>query len=847
MHNLKDLRERTDPKLVLVRAREVKPVMWFFVFLVALSALDAYDLGSVPLQWIMQAAAIVGVGYIALTVSLPRPLGSRSLWLLFLWSVVITTISALFNHFASQMPKGATTPYVFFLSLRFLTQLFFIATLYLIFWMARQGFRDQMVKATVIAGTVVSILAIYIYVAQLYGLPEPPRSRIGTSGGLQAVRFTYDFHRATGTFREPSLLAAWLIVPFFLSFTIRNRLSYAAAIVIGGTVLLTGSLSGILAIALGLVVVMMTMFASDRMSSRTPFLMLGVVALAIVIFYLLAVSNTNGGVNLFATLGHRIAPILKGGLENSDRNLVYGYVGHHAPPLLGYGLGNANLELTHYLHTKVIASFISLYLNTLYAMGYLGVILLGWFLLTPVFKVAGSTAFRRNETVMLTMAPYVAWLVVFSVAMEELTFMFAVVCALLSYQLVVPAKQSWSVPIAGSTRPAAGDQLVVLAPCDYYLPGYKAGGPIRTLAGAVERLQDEFLFKVVTRDRDLGDTTPYLGVAVNGWQSVGAAQVKYLAPSQLNPPAIRMVIAATSHDVLYLNSCFSIPFTIVPLLLRRYGLVPKRPVILGPRGELAPGALAIRPARKRIYIVAARLFGLTQDIVWQASGPHEARHIRRWFGSQARVVVAPDLAVASQSLAIRQVEKRPGHLRLIFLSRISRMKNLDGALTLLQGVDGSIHFSIYGPIEDAAYWAHCQELIRKLPPNLKVEYRGPAEPENVGTLMAQHDVFFLPTLGEAFGHVIIEALSSGCPVLISDRTRWRHLESAGVGWDVSLDDQERFREILRRCLAMDAKSWSELSSRARSYADRSLNDSEALQKYRALFKSVTHLGSVAVH
>lgn len=155
---------------------------------------------------------------------------------------------------------------------------------------------------------------------------------------------------------------------------------------------------------------------------------------------------------------------------------------------------------------------------------------------------------------------------------------------------------------------------------------------------------------------------------------------------------------------------------------------------------------------------------------------------------------------------------------------------------LLQGVAGAIHFSIYGPLEDARYWHRCQELVAQLPPNVKVEYGGAVKPDRVGALMAQHDLLFLPTLGKNFGHVILEAMVTGCPVLISDRTYWRGLEAAGVGWDVPLEEPERFRDILRSCVAMDSEPWRGLSERARKYGTQRLSDPEARKQNRALFR-----------
>jgi len=58
-------------------------------------------------------------------------------------------------------------------------------------------------------------------------------------------------------------------------------------------------------------------------------------------------------------------------------------------------------------------------------------------------------------------------------------------------------------------------KLIILTFVGYYLPGYKAGGPIRTVANMVERLGNDFQFKIVTADRDLGDTDNYSSVKID--------------------------------------------------------------------------------------------------------------------------------------------------------------------------------------------------------------------------------------------------------------------------------------------------------------------------------------------
>ncbi|MCG7851979.1 MAG: glycosyltransferase family 4 protein, partial [Methanosarcinaceae archaeon] len=180
-------------------------------------------------------------------------------------------------------------------------------------------------------------------------------------------------------------------------------------------------------------------------------------------------------------------------------------------------------------------------------------------------------------------------------------------------------------------------------------------------------------------------------------------------------------------------------------------------------------------------------------------------------------------------------EKAAGRFKIIFLSRISRNKNLDGALKILNGLKGQVRFDIYGPMEDRTYWSVCQKLISSLSENIEVRYFGSVAHDQVGTVMMEHDLFFLPTLGENFGHVILEALCAGCPVLISDQTPWRDLEEKGVGWDLPVERIEMFREVLQRCVDMNDEVYVKWSERAWAYGLGVSRNDETVEQNRHLF------------
>jgi glycosyltransferase involved in cell wall biosynthesis len=377
----------------------------------------------------------------------------------------------------------------------------------------------------------------------------------------------------------------------------------------------------------------------------------------------------------------------------------------------------------------------------------------------------------------------------------------------------------------------------ILIPCDYYLPGFQAGGALRSLSNMVERLGEEFHFKVITRDRDLGDKQPYKEISRGNWQPVGKAEVFYLSPGKFSMRRLRRLMWDTKHDVVYLNSFFSPHFTIKPLFLRRLGLLPKKPVILAPRGEFSSGSFGLKRHKKQIYHFLSKFIGLYTGVIWQASAEHEKVDILRLYGNSATVAIARDLPFPQpdEKNQVQPHKKTGGRLKLVFLGRISREKNLDGALRILIGLAGKVEFNIFGPLEDGNYWTECQRIINMLSENIVVQYRGAVPYDRVRSVLEEHDLFFLPTLGENFGHVILEALVAGCPLLISNRTPWQDLEEKGIGWNLPLEHEESFREVLHRFVMMDHQEYTEFSKRAKDFGYKVLRDDDAVKQNRQLF------------
>lgn len=374
----------------------------------------------------------------------------------------------------------------------------------------------------------------------------------------------------------------------------------------------------------------------------------------------------------------------------------------------------------------------------------------------------------------------------------------------------------------------------ILVFIDWFDPGYKAGGPIRSAVNFTKHLQHQFDVFVFTSDRDLGADAPYAGISTDCWVDYDdRAKVFYCSPGHLSWRTIRAAIKDVSPDHIYLNSLFSTFFTIYPLLISKWNGW-KRPVVLAPRGMLRSSALAFKSPKKKIFLRAFRLLNLHSHITFQATDDTELTDVGIHFGPSAKVQKVVNLAAYVPAFP-GSLEKRPGVLSMIFVGRIHPIKNLDFLLLRLSGLSGKVSLTVVGSDEDKAFAARCKELAVALPANIAVHFAGEKPNHELPALIAMHHIFCLPTQGENFGHAIFEGLSAGKPVLISDQTPWLGLAARKAGWDISLADPSGFEVALLQALAMEQAEYNEWSEGAWQHAFQFSAGADTLSKYITLF------------
>jgi len=128
-------------------------------------------------------------------------------------------------------------------------------------------------------------------------------------------------------------------------------------------------------------------------------------------------------------------------------------------------------------------------------------------------------------------------------------------------------------------------------------------------------------------------------------------------------------------------------------------------------------------------------------------------------------------------------------------------------------------------------------LILKLPSTIKVNDKGELPSDKLFDSLTHYDFLFLPSRGENFGHIILESVMCGVPVIISDKTPWRDLELLKIGYDISLEDTTQFVKTIEAVSNWNSNQISEWKLTSFEFAKSKTDVSDLSRKYISYLKS----------
>ena len=134
--------------------------------------------------------------------------------------------------------------------------------------------------------------------------------------------------------------------------------------------------------------------------------------------------------------------------------------------------------------------------------------------------------------------------------------------------------------------------------------------------------------------------------------------------------------------------------------------------------------------------------------------------------------------------------RNTGRLELLFIGAITRRKGLEFLFDALRKLNRpDIHLTLVGGMADAA------DLLPSL--QIPVTHIPYTHPETLCRIIHDADVFVLPSLLDSFGLVVLEAMGTGTPVIVTDRTGAADLVRNGVdGFVIPAMDSVHLQEAI---------------------------------------------------
>ena len=370
---------------------------------------------------------------------------------------------------------------------------------------------------------------------------------------------------------------------------------------------------------------------------------------------------------------------------------------------------------------------------------------------------------------------------------------------------------------------------------DWYVPAFKAGGPIRSCANIVSHLSADIDFLIITGDRDYTESTPLAGIEPNKWTAGREGeQVLYLSPGRRGKKNLEQYISQVQVDLVYINGVFSKEFSIRPLEIFSKR---KEPVIVATRGMFRPSALAIKSLKKKVFLAYVKARGLYRNVYFHATDSDEESDIKALLGQEVKVIKAGNLPRKISAQTEKARAKKSGILHLVYAARIAPEKNLLELLEILDSLslreNETIVLKIFGALYNEIYWNSCLQVISRIDERIDIDVTDAVPPDELISVLSEADVMVLATRGENFGHIILESMMEGTPVIISAHTPWQGLAEKNAG--VVCTQRQDYLDALRTFLNMDQSAYSDWSKGAYATAYNYCTDQSVINMNKDLF------------
>ncbi|MDR0603895.1 MAG: glycosyltransferase [Bacteroidales bacterium] len=174
---------------------------------------------------------------------------------------------------------------------------------------------------------------------------------------------------------------------------------------------------------------------------------------------------------------------------------------------------------------------------------------------------------------------------------------------------------------------------------------------------------------------------------------------------------------------------------------------------------------------------------------------------------------------------------------ILYLSRIHPKKGIElliDAVTQIRDVLTGYKIIIAGE-GDAPYVQSLKNRIQEQNTENIFDFVGGVYGEKKWTLFHDADVFILPTYSENGGIVVIEALASGTPAIVSKGAPWQELNTHRCGWWID-NDVNTIAQTLKEAIALPEEEYRQMGIRGRELIKENYSIEIVAQKMKQLYE-----------
>lgn len=315
---------------------------------------------------------------------------------------------------------------------------------------------------------------------------------------------------------------------------------------------------------------------------------------------------------------------------------------------------------------------------------------------------------------------------------------------------------------AGTTLP-----MRVLHVVPTYLPANRYGGPIQSVHGlcaGLARLGHEVHVYTTNVDGPSVSDVP-IGTPV----SVDGVSVTYFATAAgrrlYRSPTLRAALRRNlaGFDVLHTHSVFLWPTNVAAATARHYGV----PYVLSPRGMLVPHLILSKStALKHAWIELFERHNLAAAAAVHVTSEIEMADIQRVGLAVRRFVMIPNgVELRGEAQSNYGAADNRATPIVLFLGRINWKKGLDRLIPAMAHVpDAEL---IIAGNDDENYQPELLALAERFGVMNRTRFVGPLYGAAKWAALANADLVVLPSYSENFGIVVLEAMASGVPVIVT--------------------------------------------------------------------------------